>query len=133
MKTIYRMGMAMAVAGALHFGPAGQARAQTVGAIQEGQPWKLLYDHNGVLASAIYVNGIKATNFSISQITVTTNAVAPGSTNAAYTLTVNMPALERGQYRITATVMDPTIGESAPSEPLDLKAKPRAPWWLRLF
>jgi hypothetical protein len=113
-----------------------RAWAQTVYDIQADQPWKLLFDHTANYQQQIWLNGVRLTNFTVSQITVVTN----NGTN--FTFSVNMPPLDRGGvYVVTATSQiqgtntdgTPILIESDQSQPLRLRAKPRAPWWLRLF
>ena len=99
--------------------------AQTI-SISEGKPVSFKYDYDGVLPSRIYVDGAQAKHFSVSELTVTTNAVG-----AIYTIKVTLAAgLPRGQRTVTARVVDTDGTESDDSNALAVKVKPKAPFGL---
>jgi hypothetical protein len=80
------------------------------------------------MACCIYVDGSQLKHFTISEMTITTNAVGP-----IYTIKVVVASLPRGQRTVTARVVDTDGTESDDSNALAIKVKPKAPWSFSVF
>lgn len=101
----------------------------TIPVIQAGKPWRLSYDHNeNKLPVGVYLNGVKLKNFTISEITL----VSTNGTNS-YSFVLNMVAVDRGFHKVALTAIDTDGTESDQSVPLDFRAKPNAPFNLKII
>jgi hypothetical protein len=100
--------------------------------VSEGKPVSFKYTHDSILTSRLYDGGVQLKQFVVSDLTITTNVIS-GVTN--YTMKITLPqGLPRGLRLLHATVVDTDgVTESDPSNYVEVRVKPKAPWGFGLF